>query len=265
MTIGLLHRLLGGNFCEPQLLTMPGDQPKEPCHICGKPFTKGAGLSNHVKACAKKAPTQAPGSTSSPPDQQPLQSFLAGKHYAVPKRVPKSVRRLCAQSLTEVLRTCIRENTSASWADLLLFGSRALCLPATKTLRKESLSSIIRKNLSDLSRHQHPPRQHAPPRTQQGELSSERMSALATSMLQDNNIRRAIGLVMGDDSVAPVNAETLKELRNKHPCEPADSLYPPPPDQSNVPPLVAPAEVLQAVMSFLRVLPVAFRIYAHNI
>ncbi|XP_055356452.1 uncharacterized protein LOC129601615, partial [Paramacrobiotus metropolitanus] len=55
---------------------------------------------------------------------------------------------------------------------------------------------------------------------------------------------------MGEDALAPMNADTLESLRSKHPPEPQDSDYPPPPEQSHKPSLATPAEVLKAVLSF---------------
>ncbi|XP_055347348.1 uncharacterized protein LOC129594623 isoform X1 [Paramacrobiotus metropolitanus] len=222
------------------------------CQYCQNLFAKGAGFANHVKACSKKVHARQPSLVpQSDSDQHPLRFLLSGTHYTLPKRVPKTVRRSCAQALTQLLRKCVRDNSSASWIDLLLFGSRALSLPATKSLRKESLPSIIQRNLTDLSRHHHPPRTRpSGDTTRKRELNEERLTALATSLLQNNNVRRAVGVVMGEDALAPMNADTLEALRDKHPPEPEDSDYPPPPEQLQKPPFVTPAEVLQAVLSF---------------
>ncbi|XP_055357538.1 uncharacterized protein LOC129602527 isoform X2 [Paramacrobiotus metropolitanus] len=230
---------------------MVRDQPCPHCRVC---FTQGAGFAAHTKACSRKhaagfSSAQLPPPPPGQPRKHPLQSFVEGDRYHIPKRVPKAVRRQCARVLTELIRKCTRDNSSESWIDLLLFAPTALSLPPTKSLRRESLAAHIRKNLADpsLAKRQPVPRRDLP---KHDELPPDRLRAQVTSMLQDGNIKGAIRVVLGDDKLAEINARTIELLRDKHPPAPDDCQFPADPDDSITPPAVTPVEMMATVFSF---------------
>src|SRR6218665_2976987 len=54
-------------------------------------------------------------------------------------------------------------------------------------------------------------------------------ASVISSKLEEGNITAAVRILCSDDKLAPINAETLEELRLKHPSPPVDHQLPPPP------------------------------------
>ena len=70
------------------------------------------------------------------------------------------------------------------------------------------------------------------------------------SKIMDGNISAAVRILTSEDSIAPVDHETVEALRLKHPPETPDSSFPEKFDISPDFPTVSEGEVWTAIMSF---------------
>ena len=70
-----------------------------------------------------------------------------------------------------------------------------------------------------------------------------------SSKLEEGNITSAVRILCSDDKQAPINADTLEELRLKHPSPPLDH-QPPPPPPTAIHLQVTEAEVTNRVRTF---------------
>ena len=152
-----------------------------------------------------------------------------------------------AIALEHILEECVNQNTKLSWRNLLLFAYTSFRAPEKSERKKTSLAAIVKENLLS-ERQQSPPidRQTYP---RQRDPEHQLRNAVEGKIIE-GNIAGAVRLLTSEDSVAPVNDETLEILRLKHPPSiehasfPEKILLPP------VIPVVTEDEVRIAIMSF---------------
>ena len=133
-------------------------------------------------------------------------------------RIPRSARPSCAQLLTVILQSILKQpDKSTLWTNLLSFGSLILFKPR-RGGSKRNLSNIINKRVAEWSKDDRPPSTVPTPRrlySQQTPLKS--LAAAVTSKVETGNFKAAIRILCSDDTVAPESEETLAALKGKHP------------------------------------------------
>ena len=140
-------------------------------------------------------------------------------------RIPKGVRHLVAEALSNRIRTALSEATPSAWWNLLSFAHTVLLSPGRAVVgkRSQTLSSLIRERLqapvNPIDLDKLPPR-HV---VSHGPSSDDALARRIKAKCADGDIRSALRLLTSNDSVAPPSEEVISVLRAKHPPPPADS------------------------------------------
>jgi len=134
-------------------------------------------------------------------------------HGPLGKRIPRSARPVCAQLLSDLIKSIIQHPTNVidKWSDLLHFGSFILLKPS-RGGNKRNLTKVIQQRVVAWKSGERDHSQQWTPRSHramtESELSRHRAKAV-TSKLEEGNFKAAIRLVCSDDRPAINSAETL--------------------------------------------------------
>ena len=157
------------------------------------------------------------------------------------RRVPKSARHLAATRLSEIIDTCVEDNTAEAWADLMNFAWQRLYLPESKASRQNNSNSkshsnpdnvslttkiknqleasnpepYVRKYTTSVSGRRRKKGPHGSEET--SDIQDRKFSRQVDQKLSEGDIRGAVRLVSSDTSMAPFSQETLDLLKLKHP------------------------------------------------
>ncbi|GAV09476.1 hypothetical protein RvY_19015 [Ramazzottius varieornatus] len=200
--------------------------PKIPCPECGELYTP-RGMSRHTGKTACVTNLERNRNNSAPSSQSvvaPADQLIATKP------IHEVLQHLKAS--TKVFRRIPK-------------GAR-LKLPDRDTSKKGNLTTAVKNNLSrqlvnlELNEKQ----------TVKKQPKDSVLKKLVEGKINDGEISGALRVLSSEDSVAAPTPEVLDTLRDKHPSESPDSLFPNPPDQLSLPEEVTVEEILAAVKSF---------------
>ena len=226
--------------------------------LCGREGLSPAGFARHYDSMkCKKAQLNHQKKMAEPvplpvvdPAKEDLSALLRRLRQSnkLLRRIPKAARYSVAESLIEVLENCIRRNDVSSWTRLLTFSYGAFSLPDPSEKKKESLASMVKRNLTRTTE----------PSTLAGKLkqspTKQAKSKLRNAVerkMQDGDITGAVRILSSDDAVASPTADVFDVLKTIHPTANAEAVYPPEPSISDpILESVTPEEVLQAINSF---------------
>jgi len=148
----------------------------------------------------------------------------ARKRLRVVKIIPKQIRQQVALAFQEVLAGVIATSTIRDWRRLLTFAYVVLRLPPSGR-HSGKLSKVIQQNLADFRKDkslsallcQYPYRKIA-----NGKSDNVTKAKIASSKLAEGDIKSAVRVLMSSDKLATIDADTLDELRQRHPAPPND-------------------------------------------
>ena len=163
------------------------------------------------------------------------------------KHIPKSVRGGCAAYLVDILNKIVSDPEDLrTWTSLLAMGEDILLAPK-RTGKKHNLAALIRKRINGETGHTS--ERDGKTKNLKSRSPEESLSAIVTSKIEDGNLRAAVRILCSEESIAPDNEETFKELCLKHP--PGVQLNSSISSQESIGHLeVTEAEVLKAIRSF---------------
>ena len=223
------------------------------CELCGKVCQRAYTLERHKNsnvckaAQAKQArhPTQPPlSNTADPPLPASLPELLlhCKKNRPTQRRIPHGARVACADRLARILEACGEGNGIESWKELILFAPRMLHAPTGK--KSVRLANKIMNNLQGIAVAEPVARTRQKKKTNDDAIRKQ-----IDLKFQDGDISGAVRLLASEDSIAPVNDETLAALRLKHRTPPPDVHFP---DVAAAPdrPEITCEEVSKALQSF---------------
>ncbi|GAU96967.1 hypothetical protein RvY_08331 [Ramazzottius varieornatus] len=223
---------------------MATPDPKIPCPECGELYTS-RGMSRHTGKTACETNQERNRRNNSAPSSQsvvaPADQLIATKPIheglqhlkastKVIRRIPKGARMLEATSLTERKEDVLQKRSESSWRHLMLFSSAGLKQPDKDISKKGNLTTAV-KNCE-----KHP--------------KDAVLKKLVEGKINEGGICGALRVLSSEESVAVPTPEVLDTLRDTHPSESPDSLFPDPPDQLSLPEEVTVEEILAAVKSF---------------
>lgn len=168
-----------------------------------------------------------------------LRAKLARAKSNVPvlRRIPKGARYAVADKLCAVVKHCIDRNSLEAWTQLFLFSY--IVLTSDKDKRK-TLTTKIKNNVSSFNLTIKERKKNSP----------ASLSQIIQAKVDDFDIRGAVRVLSSADTQAPHNAATVEALKEKHPPESLDLVYPEPPD-AQIPVLTVQEDnVLSAINSF---------------
>ena len=147
-------------------------------------------------------------------------------------RIPRSARVACATRLTSILnQVCHQPDSHQHWDHLLNFAPSILAKPVRGGI-KRNFTNLINRRLADSQiAHTSASRNSAnsEPSTIAPRKSStpdaQRLSAVR-SKVEAGNLRAAVRILCSDETPAPINADTLHQLKIKHPPAPPDRNLP---------------------------------------
>ena len=134
------------------------------------------------------------------------------------KRVPKGSRNQLAELLSSKLKAVIDDPSSENnWCNLHLIAFSCLEQPKrTGKKHRKSLASEVNKRIASFGLRL--PEIVSVPTKPNKKLSDNEVRAKAVSMkINDGNIKAAVRIASLDDTFSPINEETLKKLKQKHP------------------------------------------------
>ena len=223
------------------------------CDLCGKVCKMAHTLTRHkdsnackmAQAKQSRHPTQpTPSNPAGPPTPTNLSERLLGckKNRPTLRRIPAGAKQACADRLTPILTECGEGNSIEAWTELILFAPRMLHAPAGK--KSERLATKIKNNLQGITVAEPARRQQ-----QNKKPPDDAIRKQVDLKFQDGDISGAVRLLASEDTIAPVNEETLAALRLKHPNPPPDLVFP---DVAPAPtrPEITCEEVSEALRSF---------------
>ena len=170
------------------------------------------------------------------------------------KRIPKGARPAAANLLSKLLREVLQHPLSSSnWIKLL--GCSAACLAkpirggksrnlTTQVVKQVRQFEMNEDNSSDLP-STHPPRGC---RLRPAESVDATIAAMASSKLEDGDIKGAVRALCSDDKLAVSGMSSFSELGRLHPFAPVDRR---PVPTTDTPPLqVLPSSIRSTIQSF---------------
>ena len=171
-----------------------------------------------------------PNVTSFAPDALPFLQSDSMPHptlqHRLLKHIPKAARHsLCGLLTTVINRILLDPLSPEPWRLLLSFGAFTLTqtvrggkrhnLTSKIKARVENFFSAAPSGLTNLFAPQYSQESGAAGR--RGAGGEQALAAAVAAKLEDGNIRAAARILCSDDKPAPINEETLEELRLKHP------------------------------------------------
>lgn len=161
-------------------------------------------------------------------------------------QIQKAARYCVAESLVGVLEICVSKNDVPAWTSLLTFAYRAFPMPDSPGERRESLTTMVKRNLA---RCDDLPAQ--PDKRKWQNDGKSRLRNAVERKIQAGNISGAVRILSSDDSVTLPTADILDVLKKKHPTVNTGSDYPPPPSEDDaLSQSVTAEEILHAICSF---------------
>ena len=152
--------------------------------------------------------------------------------------IPRGARITAAEALNNLINDVIRTNTSISWMRLLCFTFHGLQKPKKEkpSANDPSLVTKIKNQISVFMNSNFPPKDfpfqlrkgNNKPKTED-EILRNRVNA----KFAENNLRGAIRELSSDDTFAPDNSDTLKNLKERHPMAPEEVSLPTAPDNDD--------------------------------
>lgn len=229
------------------------DPPQRiPCPTCGSLFTR-RGLARHVSLKHSARPVTVDPLTKTTLVSMWTRDFQAAlQRVRVIRIVPKSVRVLVAEGLTEVLQMVAARNDNESWLSLMAFAPVVLRLAARKG-SGVSPAAAIRANLRAFRESKgfcNLPKPTAPNfkiklLSKTAEADTARRASIK---LSEGDITGAARLLCSADNFAS-GTDILAALQERHPPAPEGLLWPSRPD-SGTPQSTTRQDVIAAVHSF---------------
>ena len=140
--------------------------------------------------------------------------------------IPKAVRQVVAEELRTALLLVCAQNTEESWRKLLAFASVVLQMPPSKQ-HGVSWPTIIRRNIAAYKAGAGFEYSLGPRKPLRGTQSSDEVAAKRSSRkLAEGDVTGAVQALLSIDSFAPRCADSVRQMTDRHPAEPADIAYP---------------------------------------
>ena len=139
--------------------------------------------------------------------------------WPILRHVPCGARRSCAEFFINILHECVVKDDSTGWTDLLLFAPQMLHAPSGKGEKTQGLATCIKKNLQDIGRAPNISSRDKPKKKQTDDAPRKAVNL----KLQDVDVSGAVRLLSSEDSVAVMDADALKPLKEKHRNPPGTS------------------------------------------
>jgi len=197
------------------------------CSICKSMFTQ-RGLKRHHNVAHGRSTTPSV-SVSDSISYNLMEEFMANLVEArdripVMRIVPRKARRLVGACFTKVLDDVVQLRDSRSWTKLMSFSFLVLRLPPAGRKSKQRLYQIVKENLQAFNGEKdlmevlnlYPKRRRL--RTNGEKLRLKQ----AMQKLTEGDVRAAVRHLVSADTVAEMNDEVLKELKERHPASPLD-------------------------------------------
>lgn len=235
--------------CQPDTASNDHEPPsKVPCPHCSRMFTR-RGLGRHI--VLKHEIRSEPSLPVSPPSN-PLNTIMETlERVRVFRIIPKCVRTIVSDALSQTLLAVASTNDLHSWLSLMEFAPTVLRMPDRRHNRV-SPPAFIRANLRAFlagERFRGDPRsavtKDKPSRNETSEAGTARR---ATIKLNEGDVSGAARLLCSMDSFDD-GPHVVASLRDKHPSAPEDLVWPTPPTRC-IEICTSRNDVLVAVKSF---------------
>lgn len=133
------------------------------------------------------------------------------------KHIPKGARVAAADLLGKLVKDVVAQNTALAWLRLFCFGPFCLSRPP-KNVKVRNLTTFIKDSIASFPKEGLPALPKRGRKTQTARKAKPReLRQIVSDKLSDGDVKGAIRLVIGTDSLASKSDETLAVLREKHP------------------------------------------------
>jgi len=132
---------------------------------------------------------------------------------------------------------------------LLSFSYSAFNLPTKKKDRKESLATVVKRNVTNPN-PDFEPAHSGQPSSNSDESAEITLKRRVEGKMHDGDVKGAIRILSSDDAVAPISPEVLEILRSKHPKAEHDLTIPQVDEAIVLLAEVTDQEVIAAIKSF---------------